>query len=230
VVKETPPFQRWTTASLDWPGVFEDRPLPSFYYITLPDPSWPKKEQEEYVPTRGLLLSTTVHEVYPGHFVQGRWLLRAPTRAQKMLGSYSFTEGWAHYTEQMMIEEGLGADDPESRLGQVTDALLRDCRVVVSLGLHTKKMTLAQAEKRFVTDCHQDKASARKEAARGTFDAGYFAYTLGKLQILALREEAKKRLGGRFSLQRFHDALLSHGAPPVALIHDRVLREIGAAP
>src|SRR6202044_1843270 len=128
---------------------------------------------------------------------QGRWLLRAPTRAQKMLGSYSFTEGWAHYGEQMIIEEGLGADDPQSRLGQVTDALLRDCRVVVSLGLHTAKMTLARAEQRFMTECHQDRASARKEAVRGTFDPGYFAYTMGKLQILALREEAKKRLGSR---------------------------------
>jgi uncharacterized protein (DUF885 family) len=233
VVKETPPFMRWNAAFLDWPGVFETKALPGLFYITLPDPSWTKKDQEDYLTPHGILLSTTIHEVYPGHFLQGQWLKRAPTRAQKLLTSYSFVEGWAHYGEQMMIEEGFGGYDTgasadEARLGQVSDALLRNCRVVVSLGLHTKKMTLAQAERRFIQDCHQDKATAREQAARGAFDPGYFAYTLGKIQILALRDEAKKRLGPRFSLQRFHDALLSHGAPPVPLIRERVLHEIGA--
>jgi uncharacterized protein (DUF885 family) len=230
VVKETPPFMRWNAAFLDSPGVFEERPLRGFYYITLPDPSWSKKEQEEYVSPHGILLATTIHEVYPGHFLQGQWLKRAPTRAQKLLTSYSFTEGWAHYGEQMMIEEGFGEGSPESRLGQLSDALLRNCRVVVSLGVHTARMTIAEAERRFVHDCHQDKATAREQAARAAFDPGDFAYTLGKIQILALRDEAKKRLGSRFSLQRFHDALLAHGAPPVPLIRERVLRELGADP
>ena len=99
---------RWNAAFLDWPGVFEKKALPGLYYITLPDPSWPKKEQEDYLPPHGILLSTTIHEVYPGHFLQGQWLKRAPTRAQKLLTSYSFVEGWAHYGEQMMIEEGFG--------------------------------------------------------------------------------------------------------------------------
>jgi uncharacterized protein (DUF885 family) len=228
VVKETPSFMRWNAAFLDSPGVFEVKPLRGLYYITLPDPSWPKKEQDEYLLPRGILLSTTIHEVYPGHFLQGQWLKRAPTRAQKLLTSYSFVEGWAHYGEQMMIEEGFGADNPEAHLGQLSDALLRNCRVVVSLGVHTARMTLAQAEKRFHEDCHQDKATAREQAARAAFDPGYFAYTLGKIQILALRDEARKKLGSRFSLQRFHDTLLAHGAPPVPLIRERVLRELGA--
>jgi uncharacterized protein (DUF885 family) len=225
-VKETPPFMRWNSAFLDAPGVFEKKTGEGFYYISPPDPTWSKKEQDDYIPPHGILLSTTVHEVYPGHFLQGLWYKRAPTRAQKMLTSYSFVEGWAHYGEQMMIEEGFGAETPDGRLGQLSDALLRNCRVLVSLGVHTEKMTMAQAEKRFHDDCHQDKATSREQAARAAFDPGYFAYTLGKMQILALREEAKKKLGKRFSLQRFHDALLSHGAPPVALIKDRVLREI----
>ncbi len=226
VVKETPPFMRWNSAFLDMAGPLEQKPLEASYYITRPDPTWPKKEQQEYLPLQGILLSTTIHEVYPGHFLQGQWVKRAPTRAQELLASYSFVEGWAHYGEQMMIEEGFGAEDPQNRLGQISDALLRNCRVLVSLGIHTEGMTLAQAERRFVQDCHQDKATAREQAVRGTFDPGYFAYTLGKIQILALREEAKKKLGARFSLKRFHDALLSHGSPPVPLIHDRVLREI----
>ena len=226
VLKETPPFQRWNAAFLDSPGPFETKVTQAYYYITRPDPTWPKKEQEEYLMGMGILLATTVHEVYPGHFLQGQWIHKAPTRARKMLSSYSFVEGWAHYAEQMMVEEGFGAEDPQNKLGQLSDALLRNCRFVVSLGLHTEGMTLAQAAARFVTDCHQDKATAREQAVRGTFDPGYFAYTLGKVQILALREEAKKRMGAKFTLQKFHDALLSHGSPPVPLIRDRVLKDL----
>ncbi len=228
VVKESPPFMRWNSAFLDPPGPYEQKPMPAFYYITLPDPTWSKKEQLEYLMPKGVLLSTTVHEVYPGHFLQGQWIKRAPTRAQKMLAAYSFVEGWAHYGEQLMIEEGFGKEDPQSQLGQLSDALLRNCRVVVSLGIHAEKMTLAQAEKRFMKDCKQDKATAREQAVRGTFDPGYFAYTLGKVQILELRAEAKKKLGAKFSLQAFHDALLSHGSPPIPLIRQRVLRDLGA--
>jgi uncharacterized protein (DUF885 family) len=229
IPKETPPFMRWNAAFLRGPGPFEPKAVTSFYYITRPDPTWPKKEQEEYLMPLGVLLSTTVHETYPGHFLQGLWSKKAPTRAQKMLDTYSFREGWAHYTEQMMIEEGFGAEDPQNHLGQLSDALLRNCRLVVSLGLHAEQMTMVEAEKRFINDCYQDKATAHEQAVRGTFDPGYFAYTLGKIQILALREEAKKQLGAKFSLQRFHDALLAHGSPPVPLIKGRVLRELAEA-
>lgn len=227
LVKESPPYQRWNAAFLDPPGPFEEAKN-AFYYITMPDPSWPKKEQDGYVMSRGTLLSTTIHEVYPGHFLQEECARRAPTRAQKMFGSYSFVEGWAHYGEQMMIEEGFGKEAPENRLGQLSDALLRNCRYVVSIGIHTEGMSLDAAERRFMDDCFQNKATAREQAVRATFDPGYFAYTLGKLQFLALRDEAKRRLGKRFDLRRFHDAVLSHGAPPVALLRERVLSELEA--
>jgi uncharacterized protein (DUF885 family) len=226
LVRETPAYMRWNAASILVPGPFE-KERRAFYQITLPDPSWPKKEQEEYVPLRGTLLSTTVHEVYPGHFVQYQFLSRAPTRVQKMSNSYSFGEGWAHYTEQMVIaEEGLGRDDPQNQLGQVEDALLRDCRFLASVGIHTESMSVEAATKLFEDRCHTKTAEAREQAVRGTFDPGYFAYTLGKLQILKLRAEAKKKLGDKFSLTRFHDVLLSHGGPPLAIIHDRVLSEL----
>ena len=225
-VKETPPFMRWNSAFLDGPGVFEQA-SGGFYYITLPDPAWPAKEQKEYVPLSGSLLSTTVHEVYPGHFVQGRWERRAPTRTQKMLGSYSFTEGWAHYVEQMMVEEGF-SPSVETSFGQLEDALLRNCRFVVSLGIHTDGMTSKEAERRFREDCYQDAATARQQAARGAFDPGYFAYTLGKIQILELREQVKRKLGPSFSLRAFHDALLAHGSPPVPLLAPRVRRDLHA--
>jgi hypothetical protein len=227
-VHETPPYMRWNAAFLDPPGPFETS-KEAFYYITEPDPAWPAREQEAYVMSRGVLLSTTVHEVYPGHYLQGQWERRAPTRTQKTFGSYSFIEGWAHYAEELMVAEGFGAADPQNRLGQLSDALLRDVRLVVALGLHTEGMTLEQAERRFRDDAFQDDATAREQAARGAFDPGYFAYTLGKLQILALRAEAQARLGPAFSLQRFHDALLSHGSPPVPLIHDRILSDLARA-
>ncbi len=227
VLKETPPYMRWNAAFLNMPGAF-DSAKQGYYYITLPDPSWPEKEQTEYIFPYGTLMATTVHEVYPGHFLHGLFIRLAPTRVQKMVDSYSFTEGWAHYTEQLMVEQGYLSEDPQNHLGQLSDALLRNCRFVVSIGVHAEGMTLEQAAKRFVDDCFQDQATAREQAARATFDPGFFAYTVGKLQILELRREAKQKLGARFDLRAFHDALLSHGAPPVALIRERVLRDLGA--
>ena len=220
-VEESPPYMRWNAAFLNMPGPF-DSAKEAFYYITLPDPSWPEKEQEEYIFPWGTLMATTVHEAYPGHFLHGLFMRNAPTKVQKLTDSYSFTEGWAHYTEQLMIEQGFGADDPQNRLGQLSDALLRNCRFVVSIGVHAEGMSLDQAAQRFIDDCFQDKATAREQAVRSTFDPGYFAYTLGKLQILQLRAELKREMGARFDLKAFHDALLSHGAPPLALLRARV--------
>jgi uncharacterized protein (DUF885 family) len=226
-LRETPPYMRWNAAFLNMPGPF-DTAKQAFYYITLPDPTWPKKEQEEYLFPWGTLLATTVHEVWPGHFLHGLWVRRAPTRIQKMVDAYSFTEGWAHYTEQLMVEQGFGAQDPQNKLGQLSDALLRNCRFVASIGIHAEGMSLDRAAELFEKDCFQDKATARQQAVRGTFDPGYFAYTLGKLQILELRTSLQHALGDKFDLRRFHDALLSHGAPPVALIAERVKRDLGA--
>jgi uncharacterized protein (DUF885 family) len=155
VVEETPPYMQWNSAFLNGPGPFDRPDLAAFYYITLPDPAWDAKKQEEYLMPLGTLLATSVHEVYPGHYLQSLWIRKAPTKAQQMLGSYSFIEGWAHYTEQLMIEEGFGSEDPERALGQLGDALLRNCRYVVSIGLHTKGMSLAEAERRFAEDCKQ---------------------------------------------------------------------------
>jgi uncharacterized protein (DUF885 family) len=227
-VKETPPFMRWNQAFLNGGGPFDRADLRAYYYITPPDPSWPPQEQEQYILSRGELAATSVHEVFPGHYLQALWQRNAPTFVQKVTGSYSFAEGWAHYVEQMMVDEGFASELAEARLGQLADALLRNCRFIASIGIHTLGMSVDEAKRRFMEDCKQDEASARQQAIRGTFDPGYFAYTLGKLQILELREEAKQRLGERFNLQRFHDTLLSHGAPPLSLIRERVLAELSA--
>lgn len=224
-VRETPPYERWNFASIEMSGPFE-RARSAFYQLTIPDRSWPAADRKQYLGSKGDLLGTTIHEVYPGHFVQGRWAELAPTRVQKAFSDYAFVEGWAHYTEQMMIDEGFGSDDPSNRLSMLGGALLRNCRFAASVGIHVMGMTVDDVEKRFVTDCHQDRATAHEQAVRGTFDPGYFAYTLGKLQIVQLRDEARSALGTRFSLRRFHDALLAHGGPPIALLRPRVLREL----
>lgn len=228
-LEETPPFMRWNAAFLNMAGPF-DAAKEAYYYITLPDPSWPKAEQEGYIFPHGVLSSTTIHEVYPGHFLHGLFIRQAPTRVQKLFDSYSFTEGWAHYVEEMMIEQGWAEDDPQRRLGQLSDALLRNCRFVAALAIHAKGHSLEQVAERFEKDCFQDKATAREQAVRGTFDPGYFAYTLGKLQIMELREKLKAELGDRFELKRFHDAMMGYGAPPVALIADRVAEKVRADP
>jgi uncharacterized protein (DUF885 family) len=227
-VKESPPYMRWNSAFLNAGGAFDAPDLAAYYYVTLPDPKWPAKEQAEYVMSRGEIVATSVHEVFPGHYLQALWQRSAPTFVQKVTGSYSFVEGWAHYVEQMMIDEGFESSLPEARLGQLSDALLRDCRFVASIGIHVRNTPLEEVKRRFREDCKQDDATARQQAVRGTFDPGYFAYTLGKLQILALRAEAQQKLGERFDLRRFHDALLAHGAPAVPLLHDRVLADLGA--
>lgn len=227
-VRETPPYERYNSASIEMSGPFE--PARSAYYqLTIPDKSWPPQERAEYLGSLGDLLGTTLHEVYPGHFVQGRAAERAPTRVQKAFSNYAFVEGWAHYTEQLMIDEGFGSGDPANRLAMLHGALLRNCRFAASVAIHTKGVTVENAEDRFAADCHQDRATAHEQAVRGTFDPGYFAYTLGKLEILELREQARSRLGSRFSLQRFHDALLAHGAPPLPLIRERILRDLEAS-
>jgi hypothetical protein len=228
VVRETPPYMRYNQGWTETYGPFETENRQSFYDITLPDPSWPADKREGYISGYGDLRVSAAHEVYPGHCTQIRMLDHAPTRVQKSLISFTFHEGWGHYVEQMMVDEGFGKEDPETRQAQLEEALLRDCRVIVAVGMHSEGMSVADGEERFVHACAQERAVAHEQALRAAFHPWYFAYTLGKLQILELREEARAKLGVRFSLRRFHDALLSHGEPPVSLLRDRVLSDLGA--
>ncbi len=223
----TPPFQRaLITAAMDWPGPFETstRPgaLTSFYYITPPDPSLTPEQTEQALAdfNRPELEITTAHEAMPGHFVQGLTLRAHPewSMIRRAAQSYTTTEGWAHYAEQMMVDEGFGDGDPRIRLMQLQDALLRDCRLLDAFGLHTGGMTLAKATALMQTECFQSPDAAFKEARRGTEDPGYYAYTLGKLMILHLRDDVQRRQGAAFSLARFHDALLGAGLVPLRII------------
>ena len=222
-LRPSPPFMRWNFAFLSAPGVFEEKPLPAFYYISPPDPKWPKKEQRAYISGRGDLLYTTVHEVWPGHFLHYLHLKQNRSRILRSFCTYSMSEGWAHYTEEMMHDAGSGGGDPTLAVGQLTSALLRNARYLSAIGLHTKGMKVEESIAIFEGKAFADKPTARQQAVRGTFDPGYLNYTLGKLMILKLRDDWKARVGNRYSLKAFHDQFLSYGCAPVPIIRRAML-------
>jgi uncharacterized protein (DUF885 family) len=226
IVEETPPFMRaLTTASMDTPGPFEKVAKEAFFNVTLPEKTWEAKQTEEYLQgfNRGTIISTAVHEVYPGHYTQFVWNARAPTKVRKLLGCSSNAEGWAHYTEQMMLDEGYGSGDLKLRLGQLQDALLRNARFIAGIRMHTGKMTVDEAVEFFVKEGYQVRPVAEKEAKRGTSDPTYLVYTLGKLEILKLRYDYKQVKGDRYTLQGFHDAFLQQGYPPIKIVRRALL-------
>ena len=229
-VKETPPFMRaTTTASMDTPGPFETAKLEGFYNMTLPDPRWPKSEQDEYMKGwyYAAIANVSVHEVYPGHYIQFLYAKNFPTNVRKVLGANSNSEGWAHYDEQMMLDEGLYNNNPKYRLAQLQDALLRDVRFIVGIKLHTQGMTIDSAAKLFETQGHQPRPVAAAEAKRGAGDPLYGYYTMGKLMILKLREDYKAKKGSAYSLQDFHDTFLKLGPLPLPLVRRAMLGETG---
>ena len=226
IVEETPPFMRaLTTASMDTPGPFEKIAKEAFFNVTLPEKTWNQKQSEEYLEgfNRGTIISTAVHEVYPGHYTQFLWVARAPSKVRKLLGCSSNAEGWAHYSEQMMLDAGYGNGDLKLRLGQLQDALLRNARYIVGIQMHTGKMTVEEATEFFVKEGHQVRPVAEKEAKRGTSDPTYLVYTLGKLEILKLREDYQKAKGGKVNLEAFHNAFLQQGFPPIKIVRRALL-------
>jgi len=237
MVAEAPPYNRSNAAFIQVPGPY-DRGVVSVFNIAPPDPKWSKAEQAAYVPSEANLLFTSVHEVWPGHFLQFLHSNSNPSKLEGLWIGYAYAEGWAHYCEEMMHEEGLGKDDPEKHIGQLTDALLRDVRLLSSIGLHTHGMTVAQSEKMFREQAFQDPGNARQQAARGTYDPAYLNYTLGKLMIRKLRTDwIAKHAGANAGAapadehalwHDFHDQFLSYGGPPIPLLRKEMLGESGA--
>lgn len=224
VVRETPEYARGNLAGITNPGPFEQDPA-SFYNISPPNVSWPAAEQAAYVPGEASLLFITVHEVFPGHFVHSLHRNKLESQVGQIFIGFGFSEGWAHYAEEMMWEEGLGNKSPEMRVAQLLLALLRDVRLLVAIGLHTGDMTVADAERMFRELAFQDPGNARQQAIRGTFDPSYALYTIGKLKVIEMRKDWFRLQAKRSDLQDFHDALLSLGSPPLGLAKQR-LREI----
>lgn len=221
-VAQAPAYKAWNFAYINIPGPYE-RGLPSIYYVSPPDPSWPKQKQDDYVPGMGSLLFTSVHEVWPGHFLQFLHANRASSKIGQVFVGYAFAEGWAHYTEELMWEAGLGDNSPEMHIGQLTEALLRNARFLSAIGLHTRGMTVAESIKLFREQGHQDDGTSEQQAKRGTFDPAYLNYTLGKLMIRKLRDDWAATHGGRASWRGFHDQFLSFGGPPIPLVRKAML-------
>ena len=240
-VKETPQYLRATSfASMDTPGPFEKRANEAYYYVTPTENDWPEKQKEEWLTAFNYYTSdvVSIHEAYPGHYVQFLCLNASPaSKVEKIFGSYAFVEGWAHYCEKMMLDEGYGSSTNSTpsedevkraakyRMAQADEALLRLCRLCVSIKMHTQKMSLDEATKFFQENCYYEEKPARSEAMRGTFDPGYLNYTLGKLEILKLRDDYKAQQGDDFSLQKFHNELLNHGMPPIRLLREIMLKD-----
>jgi uncharacterized protein (DUF885 family) len=240
-VKETPQYLRATSfASMDTPGPFEKRATEAYYYVTPTENDWPEKQKEEWLTAFNYYTSdvVSIHEAYPGHYVQFlRLNASSASKVEKVFGSYAFIEGWAHYCEKMMIDEGYGSPTAETpseedakraakyRMAQADEALLRLCRLCVSIKIHTQNMSIDEATKFFQDNCYYEEKPARQEAMRGTFDPGYLNYTLGKLQILKLRDDYKAQQGDEFSLEKFHNELLNHGMPPIRLLREIMLKD-----
>src|SRR5262245_35389880 len=240
-VKETPQYLRATSfASMDTPGPFEKRATEAYYYVTPTEEDWPAQEKEEWLTAFNYYTSdvVSIHEVYPGHYVQFLHLNASPaSKIEKIFGSYAFVEGWAHYCEKMMIDDGFGGPSNSSpseddvkrvakyRMAQADEALLRLCRLCVSIKVHTENISIDEATKFFQDNCYYEQKPAHQEAMRATFDPGYLNYTLGKLQILKLRDDYKTQQGDDFSLQKFHNELLSHGMPPIRLLREIMLKD-----
>ncbi|MBT2187124.1 DUF885 domain-containing protein [Sphingobium nicotianae] len=222
LVEESPPYNRQNSAYIDPPGPYE-KGIPSVYYISPPDPAWSKEVQEAFIPGKKDLLFTSVHEVMPGHFLQFLHANRSPSIFGRVYVGYAFAEGWAHYAEEMMWEAGLNDGDLETHIGQLSNALLRNCRYLSAIRLHSGRMTQAESEAMFKNECYQDEGNARQQAARGTYDPAYLNYTLGKLMIRKLRADWTATHGGRAGWKAFHDQFLSYGGPPIPLVRQQMM-------
>lgn len=259
-VMETPQFLRATSfASMDTPGPFEKKATEAFYYVTPTESDWTPQQKDEWLTAFNYYTTdiVSIHEAYPGHYVQFLALNASPaTKLEKIFNSYAFVEGWAHYAEQMMVDEGFGRDeevkklnagnnvsvrdlekrmeklsdqiavkDAKYRMAQTDEALLRVCRLCVSIKMHCQGMTVDEGAKFFEDNCYYEPKPARQEAIRGTFDPEYLYYTVGKLEILKLRDDYRKQQGDKFSLQKFNDEILRHGCPPIRLLRELMLKD-----
>ena len=221
-VAEAPAYRRTNSAYIEIPGPYE-KGLPSIYYIAGPDPEWPPEMQRQYVPGEADLLNTSVHEVWPGHFLHSLYVKGSNNRMGKLLWNSMLSEGWAHYTEELMQEAGISEGQPLLRVGQILDALMRDVRFLSSIGLHVEGMSVETSQRMFAELAYLDPGNAQQQALRGTYDPGYFVYTLGKLIIMKMREDWTAERGGRAAWKEFHQKLLSYGSAPLPVLRQAMM-------
>ena len=225
-IEDTPPYARvGSFASMDTPGAYETKATEAFYYITPPEKGWDAKHKEEHLRlyNKYTMQMITIHEAFPGHYTQFLWAKQFPSKVRKLSGGGTNIEGWAHYTEQMMLEEGYGRGDPKLHLAQLSEALLRDCRYVNGIMLHTHGWTVEQGQKLFEEKGFQEPANAFEESRRGAYNPTYLYYTLGKLMIYKLRADYKQAKGPDYTLRGFHDEFLRQGPLPLKLMRQALL-------
>ena len=233
-VMETPAYMRYAFAAMDSAGALETNASESYYYVTPVEPDWTAVQREEWLSNFNYdtLKIISIHEVYPGHFVHhlhNKYGRELPL-VNRVATSYAFTEGWAHYTEEMVLDTDYAQGQPNLVLTQLLEALVRNCRYLCSIRMHTQGMTLDQATRFFTDNAYMGELPARREALRGTFDPGYLNYTLGKLMIKKLAKDYRREKAGAFSLKGFHDQLLSYGAPALPLLREVMLEDPGGSP
>ena len=226
LVDEAPSYASWNFAYINIPGPYEEG-LPSVYYIAPPDESWSEEQKNDYLPGNADLLFVSVHEIWPGHFLQFLHSNRSRSKFGQVFVGYAFAEGWAHYTEEMMWEAGYSDGDPEIHIGQLQNALLRNVRLLSSIGMHTEGMTVEESYTMFREKAYQDHGNAEQQSARGTYDPPYLNYTMGKLMIRKLREDWMTANGTEATWKEFHDKFLSFGGPPIPLIRKAMLGDEG---
>jgi uncharacterized protein (DUF885 family) len=222
LVAESPPYNRANSAYIDIPGPYEHQ-LPSIYYIAPPDPSWTPAERRAYIAGKADLLFTSVHEVWPGHFLQFLHANRTKSLVGRLFVGYAFAEGWALYAEELMWDMGLNRGDAETHVGQLMNSLYRTVRLISAIGLHTKGMTVAESERLFREDGFLDPGNARQQAARGTYVPAYLNYTMGKLMIRKLRGDWSASRGGQKAWKEFHDTFLNYGGPPIPMVRQQMM-------
>ena len=222
LVAEAPPYNRWNFAYIEDPGIYE-KDLPAIYYIAPPDPNWPKDVQEKYIPGNARLLFTSVHEVWPGHFLHSLHIRNGNNPLAGIFWDYAYGEGWAHYTEEMMYDEGLGNYKPEKKIGQLIAAFLRNVRFLSAIGLHTEGISVEESKQMFTDNAFSDEGNASQQAARGTYDPAYLNYTMGKLMIRKLKTDWLNENPGK-TLKDFHDKFLSYGSGPIPLVRKYMLK------
>jgi uncharacterized protein (DUF885 family) len=224
LVNEAPPYARSNFAYINIPGPWE-RGQPSVYYIAPPNPDWPEEVQQGYIAGEADLMGTSIHEVWPGHFLNFLHANRSDFFYGRLFVGYAFAEGWAHYTEEMMVEAGFRGGDPEMKIGQISNALLRNARFIASMGLHTRGWSVEDAKEFFMVEGFQDEGNSIQQAARGTYDPAFLNYNMGKLMIMKLREDWTATRGGRAAWKEFHDTFLSYGGPPIPLVRKQMMGE-----
>jgi len=226
IVAATPPYARTGAfAMMDTPGAFETKATEAYYYVTPPEKDWPPVRKNEHLRlfNRPVMRMISIHEAWPGHYLQFLYSREFPTKTRKLLFCSTNVEGWAHYAEQMMLEEGFGGGDPKTRLAQLSEALLRDCRFVAGIRMHTQGMDVETAARIFMEQGFCERTVALEEARRGTYDPTYLVYTLGKLMIVKMREDYRRHKGAAFSLQEFHNAFVRQGGLPIPLMRQLLL-------